>query len=33
MNSFFDNVCVLIFVLGFGLVAPAMTLAVVAGVF
>lgn len=33
MNSFFDNLLIAIFVLGFGLVAPAMTIAVIGGLF
>lgn len=33
MNSFFDNICVLIFVLGFGLIAPTMALAAFSGLF
>lgn len=33
MNSLFGNIRVLVLILGFGLVAPVVALAVIAGVF
>ncbi len=33
MNAFFDNLCIAVLVVVFGLVAPAMTIAVIGGLF